>query len=113
MGIALIGGIAALVYGNQLVKSGALNGLSPSAAATAKASITGALSVGGSSLIKAADQAFVKGLHAAMLMTAIIGGAGIVLALLTLPKQKSRRSLHQARSLVVQGPTQDEVEDQV
>jgi len=113
MGIALIGGIAALVYGNQLVKSGALNGLSPSAAATAKASLTGALTVGGSSLIKAADQAFVKGLHAAMLMTAIIGGAGIVLALLTLPKQKSRRSLHQARSLVVQGPTQDEVEDQV
>lgn len=112
MGIALIGGVAALVYGNQLTKSGALNGLTPGNAATAKASITGALSVGGSSLIKAADAAFVKGLHAAMLMTAIIAGAGIVLALLTLPKQKSKRSLQQSRSLVVQGPTQDELNEQ-
>ena len=112
MGIALIGGVAALVYGNQMVKSGALNGLTPSNAATAKSSITGALSVGGSSLIKAADTAFVKGLHVAMLMTAIIAGAGIVLALFTLPKQKSRRSLCQSCRLVVQGPTGEETNQQ-
>ena len=117
MGVALVGGIAALVYGNQLVASGALNGLSSSAAQTARESISGAIEVAqqigpaGSSLITAANEAFVKGFHAAMLMTAIIAGAGIVLALLTLPKQKSSRSLHQSRSLVVQGPTRESLDN--
>jgi EmrB/QacA subfamily drug resistance transporter len=110
MGIALVGGISVLVYGNQLVKSGALQGLSSSAAATAKSSINGALAVGGSTLVKAADQAFVKGMHAGLLMTAIIGGAGIVLALLALPKQKADRSLHQPKSLVVMGPPRKQIE---
>lgn len=116
MGIALIGGIAALVYGNHLTSSGALNGLSQSAAQTAKSSINGALAVaqqmgpGGSSLTKAADSAFVKGMHVAMLMTAIIAGTGIVLALMTLPKERSDKALHQSRSLVVQGPTREKVD---
>ena len=42
-----------------------------------------------------------------------VSGVGIVLALLTLPKEKSKKSLHQSRSLVVQGPTREKVETPV
>ena len=43
-------------------------------------------------------------------MTAIVAGAGIILALLALRKQRSTVALRQDRSLIVQGPPVESVE---
>ena len=106
MGIALIGGIAALVYGHRVVESGVLSGLSSSMVSAARSSINGAIEVSqrlpgsqAESLIKAADSAFVNGFHAAMVMIAIIAGASVLIALWAIPREKLDMAKYQPRSL--------------
>ncbi len=91
LGIALIGGIGQMVYASHLTASSAYTSLTGSAAATAKSSINGANSVAsqmgsaGNSLHQAAADAFVSGMHAAMIIAFVATVAGALLAWLMIP----------------------------
>lgn len=91
LGIAIIGGVGQVVYASHLTASSAYQGLTGTAAQTAKASINGANGVAaqmgstGTSLRQAAASAFVSGLHAAMIIAFVATVAGALLAWRMIP----------------------------
>ena len=90
LGVAVLGSL--LSSGYRAGMDGATEGLPSAAAAAANESLAGALAVahgigggGGGRVTEAAQQAFVDGMHTAVLVGAAIAAVGAVVALLALP----------------------------
>lgn len=92
LGIAVVGGIGEAVYTKQLQGSGVLQGLSAAQSSKALASIDGAIATGSSTVIKAADNAFIAGLHQAAWLTVIVAVAGAIVAFFVISESSGRRS---------------------
>jgi EmrB/QacA subfamily drug resistance transporter len=105
LGIAIIGGIGQTVYVSQLSASSALQGLTAAQTTTAKGSITGAQSVAqqlgaqGAALQSAANNAFVSGMHLAMLIAFAIAALGALYASRAVPAHKVDPSEHLAAAV--------------
>jgi predicted MFS family arabinose efflux permease len=89
LGIAIIGGIGQILYVNSLVGTSAYSSLPGADAATAKASVTGAMEMavetGNAALQSATEAAFIYGMHGAMIIAFLAATLGALLAWLTMP----------------------------
>jgi EmrB/QacA subfamily drug resistance transporter len=89
LGIAIIGGIGQILYVHSLVVTSAYASLPGEEAATASASVTGAMEMavqtGNAALQSAAESAFIYGMHGAMIVAFLAASVGALLAWLTMP----------------------------
>lgn len=97
LGIAVLGSIAATHYSNAVSRS-ADSALSGTDAASAKVSLANALehaaklpTAAGQTLTKAADQAYIGGLHLAVLVGGVLASGAAVLVLKLLPRTLMHR----------------------
>ncbi|MCI0632400.1 MAG: MFS transporter [Actinobacteria bacterium] len=95
LGIAIIGGVAQVVYADRLDSSGALAGLSSSAIKTAKESITGAVGQGVPALTTAANEAFVDGMRVSMIIATAVALVGAFIASRFIPATEVDVSHHE------------------
>jgi EmrB/QacA subfamily drug resistance transporter len=95
LGVAVLGSL--LSSGYRADMDAAVSGLPANAADAARDSIGGAISVaahgGGSSLVTTAQEAFVSGMHSAVLVAAAIALAGAVIALVFLPARAPEQAV--------------------
>lgn len=110
LGIALIGGISQVGYRAAIVGTAAFKALPASSAATAGAGFNGARSLSrsmgssGDALAAAARAAYVRGMEASMVMTAVIALVGAFLAIRMMPHGKRDKPRERSVKGVVDGP---------
>ena len=86
LGVAILGSVLSSIYRGDMTD--AVTGLPAGAAAAARDSLSGALALGDSGIAAAARDAFVSGMHGAVIVAAAIALAGGVLALVALPARE-------------------------
>jgi EmrB/QacA subfamily drug resistance transporter len=102
LGVAVLGSL--LSSGYRADMDAAVSGLPASAADTARDSLGGAIAVaahgGGSRLVTTAQEAFVSGMHSAVVVAAAIALAGALIALVFLPARAPEQAIEPAAEAV-------------